>query len=79
MITNKYCKCDKCGQVKQFDNWTFEDILKVVRAGGWRVTKNGVVWRHYCADCVRKRNHAKLKPSPASRKTAPAQMWWQRD
>lgn len=83
MLTNHYCKCDKCGTSRQFANRPFDEILKVIRAAGWRVTKNGKGWHHYCADCVKKWNRAKLKPSVTARKPpepTPARgMWWQQD
>ena len=71
MLTNYYCKCDKCGETRRFDDWPFRDILKAVRLAGWRVTKTGAVWHHYCTECVAKRK----EPKPVER----PEMWWQRD
>lgn len=74
MLTNHFCKCDTCGHSRPFNNRPFAEILKVIRAAGWRVTKAGTVWHHYCAECV-----AKWKaPAPVERRPLP-EMWWQRD
>lgn len=78
MLTNHFAKCDKCGKSHQFNDRPFDEILKVIRADGWRVNKAPVGWRHYCPECVARWNKTKLKPAVNYRKPA-APMWWQRD
>lgn len=72
MLTNYFCKCDKCGASRQFANRPFEEILATVRRDGWRVTKVEKGWRHYCAECVAKWSAAR---TAATREP----MWWQKD
>lgn len=72
MINNRFCKCDKCGHVRQFDNWTFDDILKTIRAAGWRVTMTDKGWRHYCAECVARWK----KTGEVIKKSAPPRRQW---
>ncbi len=82
MLTNYYCKCDKCGVTVKFNNRPFEEILTAVKKVDWVITKNKHGWRHYCPTCwseyLTRRRAAATKTSDKSDRAA-VRYWWQKD
>ena len=44
--------CDACGDFEEFDRAvSFDAALAELKEKGWRVSKVGADWFHYCPDC----------------------------
>ena len=53
MIENNYyitIFCDKC-DVYSDDFDDFSEAMSSIKANGWKITKEGDEWCHYCPEC----------------------------
>lgn len=49
-----YVICDNCDYDESFDEYTastFADVIKKIKEDGWKITKKGHDWMHYCPEC----------------------------
>lgn len=44
-------ECDDCGEIIETQEAEWQAALKVFKNEGWRSTKNGSQWEHYCDKC----------------------------
>ena len=48
-----YFTCDDCGVTSdEGDTDSFSEMWAQLKDAGWRCTKEGSDWVHYCPDCV---------------------------
>lgn len=55
----RYVFCDDCseelkdrkGQTALFDPEDFDILIEALQDAGWKSSKNGKVWEHFCPDC----------------------------
>ena len=57
MIERAYGKialaCDDCGDETQAqDPEDFDVLIDKAKSAGWKITKEGGEWCHYCSDCA---------------------------
>ncbi len=57
-------ECDTCGLQAQFPPTSFWAGLDEIKSRGWRITRDGEGWLHYCAKCKAKADEGILdRPS----------------
>lgn len=52
MIDKEGAHCDRCSNHVEKDGRKFQDLIEFIKSLGWRITKVGNIWLHYCADCA---------------------------
>lgn len=46
------CDREDCSRCEQIDG-TFQDVIREVKIGGWRITKATGEWQHFCPEHAR--------------------------